>query len=143
MISIQGIKRSGFGAATQTLKAQLPLIVSTYPDVKDCFEGTINVQLDTDLLIRNADYCTAPLQWTKNFWERFSFLKIRLEIPRLGKSYDAWIYVAHNSPHRAKLNFHEIICERIEGINTNEFIVIYIHKVSFTFEYHYRKIHLV
>jgi len=53
----------GLGAATANLKKQLPPIAEEFPEVRDCFHGTLNVELERGLLVLSADHRTKPVNW--------------------------------------------------------------------------------
>src|ERR1700692_2207921 len=50
----------GCGVASKNLKFQLPHLVWQFPEIKDIFPGSINVQLDAPLHNLNYDYATLP-----------------------------------------------------------------------------------
>ncbi len=144
MIELKGIKSSGFGAASHTLGKQLELIRNLYPEISDCYSGTLNIHLDSDFIIVNPDYRTGEIQWAPGcLSEIFDFLKVELFIPRLNRSYIAWIYVAYNSPHRSRLNFHEVICEKINDLHDNECLILKVNKTPLLSPYLAKNIYVV
>ena len=54
----------GLGVAQGTLARQLPLISQGFPEVVDCYPGTINMELECPLEVTQPDHRTAPLAWT-------------------------------------------------------------------------------
>lgn len=144
MLELRGVKTSGFGAASNTLRSQLEIICENYPEIGNCHFGTINVVLESDLIILNPDHRTNEIIWNTSYRaEAFDFLRIELVVPRLQKSYKAWLYIAHNSPHRNRLNFHEIICEKIDDLADSECVIIRIDKESKLPRYQFRAIHII
>lgn len=101
----------GLGVATGTLARQLPLIAQDFPEVADCFPGTLNLKLELPLEITRPDHRTHPLAWTPSGKTRevFDLLRIELELPHFPAPVPAWLYVAHRSPHRATPTLHEVI----------------------------------
>ena len=137
MITIKGNKIKGEGAASHTIPLQFSTIVNGYREILNCFKGTININLEKDLYILNPDYKTQPIKWhpAMQVGEIFDFLKIKLFLPRLNKEFDAWIYVAHHSPHRKKLNFHEVLCEKIDDLRVDEKLELKITKHHYSLDY--------
>jgi len=46
--------------------------------------------------------------------DRFDLLRIELEVPFEGARHPAWLYIAHQSPHRATPRVHEVIAPYID-----------------------------
>jgi hypothetical protein len=107
---------SGLGAATRNLALQLPLISQSFPEVAGCYRGTINLQLEQPLTVIRPDYRTVPLAWVpgRPRTEVFDFVRIGLELPHLTALVPAWLYVAHQSPHRRTPAIHEVIAVPLE-----------------------------
>ena len=141
--TICGVKRSGFGTASQNIKIQFPFLNKQFDDISNCFYGTINIELEKDLIIINPDFTSNPINWAENNCEVFSFLKVKLRIVRVNKYIDSWIYLPYNSPHRKNLKMHEIICEKIEDIEVNESLEIEIEKEVKILDYLVRNIYIV
>ncbi|MEI2352716.1 hypothetical protein V7R93_26160 [Klebsiella pneumoniae] len=61
------------------------------------------------------DHRTAPLAWTPSgrTTEIFDLLRIELEFSHLTERIPAWLYIAHNSPHRRTPTILEAIAPRI------------------------------
>jgi hypothetical protein len=80
----------GAGVFSKNIKYQMPHLVWQFPDIKDIYPASINVQLDKPLPIRKYDCTTLPIPWFDVDYsgrvlgwqvERFSFLEIlRFEI---------------------------------------------------------------
>jgi len=101
----------GLGVATGTLARQLPLIAQDFPEVADCFPGTLNLKLELPLEVTRPDHRTSPLAWTPSGRTRevFDLLRIELEFAH----FPARLYVAHCSPHRATPTLHEVIAPQL------------------------------
>jgi hypothetical protein len=111
MLAIGGSYQQGTGTASSNLKIQLPIIAQAFPEVINC-HGTINVKLDTNLFVITPDHRTGRIRWNDgNFpdGEVFDLLRVSLAIPDGSAAFDAWLYIAHGSPHRAMPDVHEFI----------------------------------
>jgi ADP-heptose:LPS heptosyltransferase len=106
----------GLGVASGTLSRQLPLISATFPEVAECHPGTINLQLDRALHVREPDHRTPPLAWTPSGRTRevFDLVRVELELVGSGRRFPAWLYVAHGSPHRSTPTIHELIAKPLD-----------------------------
>lgn len=116
VIVVEGRIVNGLGAASGTLARQLPLIGAGFPDVLACFRGTLNVALKRPLWVTRPDHRTAPLAWTPSgkTHEVFDLLRVELELVESGRRFEAWLYVAHGSPHRHTPEIHELIAQKID-----------------------------
>lgn len=114
-MSLQAIIVPGLGVATGTLARQLPLIAQTFPEIMDCYPGTLNLKLELPLEVIRPDHRTPPLAWTPSgrTQEVFDLLRIELEFAHLSAPVNAWLYVAHNSPHRSTPTLHEVIAPKL------------------------------
>ncbi|MEK6594017.1 MAG: lipopolysaccharide heptosyltransferase family protein, partial [Pseudomonadota bacterium] len=107
---------SGFGTAACTVETQLPLISPDFPEIQNCHRGTINLELETPLIVALPDHRTKPIKWKAALktGEIFDFVRIELEVPYGGARHPAWLYIAHNSQHRKNLRVHEVIAAHID-----------------------------
>ena len=105
----------GQGQASKALKLQLPLIQDEFPEVKNCHDGTINVELSVPLFVITPDHRTQPIQWHgRPPGEVFDFLRIKFEaLPDIA-SIDAWLYISHWSGLRRTPYIHEIIAPALK-----------------------------
>ncbi len=126
---------SGLGAATSALPKQFRFFEESIPELKDCFLGTLNVQLQNILIIENPDFYFSNIIWTQDFTEDFCFLRTNIKIPRIGIELSGFIYVAYRSPHRMNPFFHEIICPYVDDIKTDEIIILHTLKSVRTINY--------
>lgn len=115
LLSISARIVPGLGVAKGTLARQLPLICQNFPEVADCYPGTINLEFEFPLTVTQPDHRTAPLAWTPSgrTTEVFDLVRIELELDQLPARVPAWLYVAHNSPHRSTPTVHEVIARQI------------------------------
>ena len=114
MSNIRGKIQKGLGESRNTVKEQMPFFSQCFPEVMDCFYGTINVLLEKPIVILSPDYETDPLPWHPAFkvvkgGEVFRFLRINLTVDGC-EPCRAWIYKAQFSPYyieilAPKLNF--------------------------------------
>ena len=112
----------GLGVAQGTLARQLPLISQGFPEVVDCYPGTINMELECPLEVAQPDHRTAPLAWTPSgrTTEVFDLVRIELEFGPLPTRVPAWLYVAHASPHRGTPTVHEVITQQLNLSEVSE-----------------------
>ena len=129
MIKIKGYITNNSGAETSNVAGQLPLIAKEFPEVEVCHKGTINILLTMPLIVLKADYQTTAIQWLgKNAaGEIFDMLRIEFEVTRINKKIQAWIYIPHWSPHRAKPWVHEVIAPYCDGIQAGDECIIHIN----------------
>lgn len=97
------------GARWNLEKWQRQHLLREFPEIQHCFSGTINLTLDAALYVVRTDTTTTSIQWKPGVTERFSFLRVRFACPRDSDAVDAWIYLAHDSPHRNDPCSHEIM----------------------------------
>lgn len=116
VISVKGIVVKGIGAATLTLKYQMPYFVHLFPEIKDCHLASINLDMEQGLRFFNADLETPPIPWAGGGGERFSFVRIAFEGPIAAPQRRAWIYIPHGSPHYYNPFKIEVITEQIRNI---------------------------
>ncbi|MGY2227689.1 glycosyltransferase family 9 protein [Pseudomonas tolaasii] len=111
---------AGLGVATGTLARQLPLISQAFPEVGECYPGTINLLLERPLVVTRPDHRTAPIAWTPSgrITEVFDLVRIELELDHSPLRVPAWLYIAHGSLHRQTPSTHEVIAQALdlEGI---------------------------
>lgn len=112
----------GLGVAQGTLARQLPLISQGFPEVVDCYPGTINMELECPLEVTQPDHRTAPLAWTPSgrTTEVFDLVRIELEFDSLPTRVPAWLYIAHASPHRRTPTIHEVITQQLNLSDVSE-----------------------
>lgn len=112
----------GLGVAQGNLARQLPLISQGFPEVADCYPGTINIELEYTLEVTQPDHRTAPLAWTPSgrTTEVFDLLRIELEFGPLPRRVPAWLYLAHASPHRGTPTVHEVITQQLNLSGVSE-----------------------
>lgn len=115
MIEIYGRVAAGLGIATKNLLVQLPLIAKDFPEIADCFPGSINLILESPLRIETPDFITSAIDWGEQV-EVFHFTRIQFEplsagLPRQGARpiHNGWIYGPQNSDHRVDPFYLEII----------------------------------
>lgn len=122
MSSIRGKIQKGLGESKNTVKEQMPFFRQCFPEVKDCFCGTINVLLEKPLVILSPDYETDPLPWHPAFkvvkgGEVFRFLRIILTVDGC-EPVKAWVYKAQFSPYHDNPYYLEIIAPKVDFAGT-------------------------
>jgi hypothetical protein len=106
----------GLGAASSTIPRQRVRFEELVPEMKVCYDGTMNLRLEKPLRIDNPDHVT-DYNWGGGRPERFGILRIGLEFPVGGVAYPAWVYIPHGSPHFFDRFQIEVLAARIEGIS--------------------------
>ena len=102
------------GGGARTLSLQLPLLAREVPALAACHAGTLNLQLAVPLIVARPDHRTRSITWEPGEQEVFDLLRIELEVPFEGARHPAWLYIAHQSPHRATPRVHEVIAPYID-----------------------------
>jgi len=114
MLTIPGKIVRGLGAASQTLRFQMPHFVEAHPELAKCSVRTINVILECQLEIISPSFVIGPIQWHPNERpEMFGFRSIVLELSQSQVESDAWIYLPYNSPHRTNPFYAEILAPEL------------------------------
>ena len=122
---------SGLGAASGTVVLQRPHLERHFPDIRNCYDGTINVLLGYPVEIRLPDFVTPPLLWAANSQaERFGLTKIELKLDADERAYPACVYTAEFSPHLFKTGVLEILAEKIDGIQAGRKCSIGFHRLQ-------------
>ena len=104
-IRITGKIFRGDGDAGRNHPVLVPLLAPHFPEIANCSQfGTINVQLERPLDRSHADVWTRRVIWhpvqlraKERRIEAFGFIKIRLECPLGGPTYDCWIILPEGS----------------------------------------------
>jgi hypothetical protein len=112
MLTIGGDYKSGAGAASVNLQDQLPLLEREFPEIQGCKPGTLNLLLDSPLLVLTPDHRSRAIDWQPEHHpggEVFDLLRIDLEAPEGAARTRAWLYIAHASDHRVNPKMHEVI----------------------------------
>ena len=116
-----------------TIERQKPFITKYVAALDGCYNGTINLMLDSPIGIRRHDVVTEPIVWMRNrAGEIFEITEVGLE---LGDTrHRAWIYTPHDSPHRLDRRIVELLAQPIEGITPGTRCAIVVTGESQPFE---------
>ena len=120
MLILEGRIENGYGAARPNFEMQMPYFVETFPEIKGCYFGTINVRLDVPIKILKPDFQTTPIKWHPqhpNMEEVFSFTRINFQIVdglKENQLIEAWIYDPQHSPHHRDPFYYEVVTSKIE-----------------------------
>jgi hypothetical protein len=128
-IAIHGKIVNGWGAAADALGKQLPEFRERHPELDDCYEATLNVELEHALQVDNPDFDHGPAKkW--NAKETYKFVRVSLELPLGSSGRRAWIYIASLSPHLRKIFQVELITSKIDdtAVTIGTPCCIHIHK---------------
>jgi hypothetical protein len=112
-IKIEGRIISGGGTSSATLSKQWPKLIKHVPQFSYCFQGTINVELSSPVLIVNPERTVPPFEWEPGQIEGFGILEILFEWPLDTKPFQAWVYLAQHSFHRYNMARAEVITREI------------------------------
>lgn len=109
--SINAKLERGLNCAHNSLALQLPHVTREFPELANCYPGTLNLRLEVPLLVLVPDHRTKPIAWYPQTTEAetFDFLRMRLEAPLGAVPIPAWFYIAHWSKHRADLWLQEVV----------------------------------
>jgi hypothetical protein len=134
-ITVDGTVVRGNRAASKNIKFQLPHLIGQFPDIKNIYSASINVRLDSSLLIRKYDHNTSISWWDvdegrEGFWhpERFSLLEIKFEFPIGATIHRAWFYESHDSGRVGNPVIFEIVSQKIEGLSYGSRCKIHVDK---------------
>ncbi len=100
-------------AVSGALAKQWPEVIKQVPEMHDCFQGTINVDLVALVLIINPERTVPPFEWEPGHIEGFGVLEIKFEWPIDTEPVRAWVYLPHHSPHRYNMLRAEVITKEI------------------------------
>jgi hypothetical protein len=116
MVTIPGKIVRGLGAASQTIRLQMPHLVRVCPELQACKIATINVILECQLEVASPDFLVGPIDWTGSGGpgELFGLLKIRFELVDPKVETDAWLYIPYGSPHRLNPYYAEILAPTLQ-----------------------------
>lgn len=118
MIIISGRIVAGLGAASRTLKFQMPFFIQAHRELEKCLPRTINVILDSQIEIIPA-FVVGPITWhERERPELFGFRSIVFELPELSLQTDAWLYLPYNSPHRTNPFHVEVLAPELQLADT-------------------------
>jgi hypothetical protein len=142
MITMHGRKSTGHGCvATENLRKQLPYLAQELPELSVVKHGTVNIVLDSALIVANPDYRTKPITWQpQNPDEIFDFLRIRFRSDNEPEPVGCWLYIAYQSDYRKDLHRHEIIASRWLRLGDNERCSIEIPRVATLLPYRVRSV---
>ena len=114
MVTISGRHVRGFGAANQTLRAQMQHLMKSCPELAGCFHGTINVILDCQLDVVAPDHVIGPIDWSGDgVGELFGLRNILFELSGEQPA-NAWLYIPYRSAHRLNPFHVEIIAPEMK-----------------------------
>lgn len=120
MIKIKGEIQTGLRAAAAYCIPQQKIHFKQYvSDIDKYYDGTINLLLESPLIIFKPDIKTKPIEWVPGFEETFGFLKIQFETMPIKPSMplDALIYIPYRSPHYSNPFYKEILVPKIDLTN--------------------------
>lgn len=109
---IAGVVVKGLGAARHFVKGQLPGFARIFPEVKDCFPGTINVLSAQGLVLQSPDCRIPPMPEVSPFLNEFFDLwraQVRFGLSKVWRK--AWVYRSSDSIHRLNPCYLELIAD--------------------------------
>ncbi len=114
MLTIPGRIVRGLGAASETLKLQMPHFVQVHPELGKCSQRTINIILECQLELISPTFVIGPIRWHPNAFEMFGFQSIIFEVAEPKLETDAWLYLPYNSPHRLNPFYAEVLAPELQ-----------------------------
>jgi hypothetical protein len=115
MLEVRAIHVSGTGKATENMATQLPIIERSFPEIRGCRPGTINLTLPYPVVFARCDHRTEPIAWDPRrpgLTEQFDIVRVTVETAPGSSPDPAWIYIPYGSPHRGNLSMHELIARK-------------------------------
>jgi hypothetical protein len=107
------LSQIGTGSARNNLAMQWDGLTRYVPELRECHQGTINVDLQVPVLILNLHKAVPPFEWQTGQSEGFGFLEIQFEWPIGAERLRAWVYLPQYSPHRYNMKFAEVVTTHI------------------------------
>jgi hypothetical protein len=126
---ISGEVKTGLNKAAWNVEKQFEHVAKDYPD-KDIQQiprwGTLNIELDFPLRIKNPDYITHAIEYHPGVKERFSLTRVALQPNRQASDIQpAWIYMAEWSPHRYDTRFIEVLTATVNlSISRKVYVIL-------------------
>jgi len=117
----------GINQAVRCFNLQRPNFIRFIPQIAGYHMGTINIELDNNLIISNPDFITSPIKWSTDPPEVFGFLNVNLIIQHPYQKVDSQIYIPYDSVHRNSFKIHEIITTTLK-FNIGDLVSIEIDK---------------
>ena len=144
MTRLKGKRFSGEGNASRTVAIQLPFITETFPEIRGCHCGTINLEFEAPLIVAYPDHRTLPIKWKQSLevGEVFDLVRVSLESSTNGTAHDAWLYLAHRSAHRKNLLRHEFIAPYF-NMDTVEELGVVIKRPCIHLSYRHNPVYVV
>lgn len=144
MTRLKAKRFPGEGNASRTVAIQLPFITETFPEIRGCHFGTINLEFEAPLIVACPDHRTPPIKWKQSLevGEVFDLVRVSLEIPTKGTAHDAWLYLAHRSAHRKNLSRHELIAPYL-NMDTVEELGVVIKRPCIHLPYRHNPVYVV
>ncbi|GAB3447144.1 hypothetical protein [Insolitispirillum peregrinum] len=132
MLKINAEVVHGMGIACKNLKLQIPLFVGEFPEAAECFPGTINLRLENPVTLVRPDHRFGTMTWVPGSKRRevFEFLKVGLNFSERPSVQKAWLYVAHNSPHRDDPHIHEVIAPEVKDLESLSYCQLFLPRGS-------------
>jgi hypothetical protein len=103
----------GNGRASSNLTRQWPELLKYVPELENCFQATVNVDLLIPVLVVNPQRAIPPFEWKPGHIEGFGMLEIKFEWPIETEPFQAWVYLAQRSFHRYNAMRAELITKHI------------------------------
>jgi len=100
--TISGTIQKGHGIASGAIERQVPHLSPYVPEIVSMKYGTINVHLDTPVLIQNYEIITPPIEWAIGFAERFFIIRASFRLEPEQNQTPCLVYFASTSPYFQK-----------------------------------------
>ncbi len=119
MIKLRGKIFEGTKGAAPSIEKQKPFLQPYIPEISLLKSGTINVELESPLLIATYDVETPSIEWEPNRWEKFRIVRaaIQLCVPTFGDPVPCLLYYAEKSPYYYNPRFVEVVTKKLDQKN--------------------------
>ena len=115
------------GGTAGDIKKQKPLLIPYVPEIATMHDRTINLSLEHPLLVGDYDVETKSIEWEINRWEKFRFIRARIQFCPCEPSYDKAIpcllFFAEASPYHYNPYIIEVITPKCDLKGVTEFLI--------------------
>jgi hypothetical protein len=137
MSEVTGLVRQGYRVASGlttsspypagTIALQIPHFLALGLDLRDCYPGTLNIDIAPDRLeILQAAHCFENVLWLEGFGrETFSFCHCTVQFAQ--QHYEGWIYYPHPETkidHAQPATLVEVLAPQIPGISYGDHVLL-------------------
>jgi hypothetical protein len=115
------------GEAAGNIKKQKPLLIPYVPEIARMEDRTINLSLEIPLLVADYDVETKSIEWEVNRWEKFQFVRARIQScpcePSFDKAIPCLLIFAETSPYHYNPYMIEVVIPKFNLKGVTDFII--------------------